>query len=772
MITRLATSILALILCGIPGLGISSAYLEEASPSWLSPDWQYREKKTIQGSADGVLTDYQLSGLTLHYGAGNDGDYDLYLDNQAQIDFDDIRFTAEDGVTLLNYWIEEKVDSEYAKVVVKIPCILVDGTTVYIYYGNDKASSGSNADGTFEFFSAPDIPNYGIRESTNPVLSVSQAGGYDDEDVFSPCVLKAGDVYYMYYVGEHNAGGAEDYTIALATSPDGVTWTKVTDPQPVLAKGVPGAWDDAKLLFPCVVKDGDTWHMWYVGKHDGDNGSVLAIGHATAPDGLHWTKDSANPVIERTGTGWEANSVGTCWVIKDGDTWKMWYAGQDASGKCRIGYATTSNPDGANWTRWAGNPIFERDSTDNWDADDVHDMYVLKIAENDWRMWFHGQDDGWGGTQEIGIAESSDGIHWTEIEDNPVYYGSANGGDGSGDWECAGVGYRFCVLKVGDEYWAWYSAHTDHGVNAGYPDTAQIGLLKNVLIDQPSDPEWVKNRGLGGGGPPFHSLSLDFDNENKQIVEAERRGSDTNIFGQIFRWITGTGQDADTDFIRDGTDIGTQHHAIWTLTDSFILEWKSTIHTSVADQIGQGGIAVIADDDTIILYGGHFDDEGGAIAPKRLFAVESGWSGRWEEDADDLDQCNFKIVRDGDSLKGYVDNVLIVDITTKSTVSKIALVAGGYGGHDYLDYVQIEDVRVRKYTPAEPSWGLKDEEEQIPVVPNPGTLGNILGIGSLIVASMSALIIILRRNSRKAILYAVLVAAIGIMLFFVASWLW
>ena len=40
-----------------------------------------------------------------------------------QPDFDDLRFTDNDGVTLLNYWIESKIDGVSATVWVKVPSI-------------------------------------------------------------------------------------------------------------------------------------------------------------------------------------------------------------------------------------------------------------------------------------------------------------------------------------------------------------------------------------------------------------------------------------------------------------------------------------------------------------------------------------------------------------------------------------------------------------------------------------------------------------------------
>ncbi|WP_048065292.1 DUF2341 domain-containing protein [Methanosarcina acetivorans] len=94
---------------------------------------------TISPSSDGTLTDYQVK-------------LDINYESEMQSDFDDLRFVDENGI-LLPYWIEEKVDSSYAKVWVKVPVIDgIDGATIKMYYDNSYVSSAENGDDVFEFF--------------------------------------------------------------------------------------------------------------------------------------------------------------------------------------------------------------------------------------------------------------------------------------------------------------------------------------------------------------------------------------------------------------------------------------------------------------------------------------------------------------------------------------------------------------------------------------------------------------------------------------------
>lgn len=73
------------------------------------------------------------------------------LDGKCRTDFGDVRFTEDDGVTELDYWIESKTDGDNAIFWVEIPTILADPNTVtiYIYYGKADATTTSNMSDTF-----------------------------------------------------------------------------------------------------------------------------------------------------------------------------------------------------------------------------------------------------------------------------------------------------------------------------------------------------------------------------------------------------------------------------------------------------------------------------------------------------------------------------------------------------------------------------------------------------------------------------------------------
>ena len=122
------------------------------STPWLT-GWKYRKKHEINGSTAGAVTDYQIR-VRVHYGSGTDDGEDVYLGGKCRDDFGDVRFTGDDGKTLLKYWMEEKVDGDYAIFWVKVPSIPADPdkVAIYIYYGNPDATYAGSGDDTFLLF--------------------------------------------------------------------------------------------------------------------------------------------------------------------------------------------------------------------------------------------------------------------------------------------------------------------------------------------------------------------------------------------------------------------------------------------------------------------------------------------------------------------------------------------------------------------------------------------------------------------------------------------
>ncbi len=117
---------------------------------WYSSNWSYRKSHVIENAAD-AGTNYQIR-LLVYYGSGSDYGGVVYLGGKCRSDFGDIRFTDDDGETLLDYWRESYTASSSAVFWIEIKDDLsVTDAIFYMYYGNAGAGTTSNFDATFIF---------------------------------------------------------------------------------------------------------------------------------------------------------------------------------------------------------------------------------------------------------------------------------------------------------------------------------------------------------------------------------------------------------------------------------------------------------------------------------------------------------------------------------------------------------------------------------------------------------------------------------------------
>ena len=119
--------------------------------TWYNQSWIYRKSHTVVHAAS-AGTNYQVK-ITVHYGSGADSVGDVYTSSHCKTDFGDIIFCDSSGNTLLSYWMESKTNSNNAVFWVKITDdITTSDSTIYIYYGNPAATTGSNGANTFIVF--------------------------------------------------------------------------------------------------------------------------------------------------------------------------------------------------------------------------------------------------------------------------------------------------------------------------------------------------------------------------------------------------------------------------------------------------------------------------------------------------------------------------------------------------------------------------------------------------------------------------------------------
>jgi uncharacterized repeat protein (TIGR01451 family) len=205
--------------------------------------------------------------------------------------------------------------------------------------------------------------------------------------------------YRMYF------SSWDDGNIYLATSPDGLNWTPGATPV-FSATHQTGDWDADFVADPMVYFDGISYFMFYEGGTNDPN--LVQIGLATSDDGLIWTRYQADPVLSPSSGEWDDQWVLDPMVIVDGMDWKMWYRGTGADGSRALGYATST--DGVNWMKYASNPVFSSEMGE-WDDGGPSNMWVM--YNGSYQMWYYAN-------RQIGYATSDDGIDWVRPVDDAV----------------------------------------------------------------------------------------------------------------------------------------------------------------------------------------------------------------------------------------------------------------------------------------------------------------------------------------------------------------
>jgi predicted GH43/DUF377 family glycosyl hydrolase len=222
------------------------------------------------------------------------------------------------------------------------------------------------------------------------------AAGAWDRWMDTPEIVRDTAGYKLYYFGDSGAGGTSlkpsaKASIGVAFSTDGTHWTKYSG-NPVLTHGSDTEWDRSWIESPAVLFDSAShlYRMWYSGVDT--SAWRISVGLATSSDGFTWTKYTGNPVL----TVGPAGSHDDMWaavpaVIKTGSVYEMWYSGfSSTTGYTNgtIGYATS--PDGINWTKYPGNPLFDTHTLPHTTAVDSGGPWAPDVVFDgkEYKMWY------------------------------------------------------------------------------------------------------------------------------------------------------------------------------------------------------------------------------------------------------------------------------------------------------------------------------------------------------------------------------------------------
>ncbi|HOO97355.1 MAG TPA: stalk domain-containing protein [Caldisericia bacterium] len=319
----------------------------------------------------------------------------------------------------------------------------------------------------------------------NPVLQARKQGVdgkkfFDSTAVTDPCVIYAEGKYHMFYTGWHTwigGKGSQGY-IGYAISSDGKNFTRVDGsaggteaPGAVLQPGETDKFDGLSVYAPEVIYVDGVYYMFYVGA---DQQGKTSIGLARSKTPIYWTKIGQVLSPSKQENSFDSFNVGACTVIKDDNSWKMWFEGQSKQdSRWRIGYATSYGAAGnpTSWTKVngqvSGGAVLDiSDKVTQFDHLCVRNPSVVKEG-NCYLMWY---DTSMRDQKEskIGVAVSTNGISW---EKRGIALDLGKIGDFDSQRVCGPS-----VAKIGLVYKLYYSNYSDQNSGIGLATTGDMPL--------------------------------------------------------------------------------------------------------------------------------------------------------------------------------------------------------------------------------------------------------------------------------------------------------
>jgi len=127
-------------------------------------------------------------------------------------------------------------------------------------------------------------------------------GSWDENGVFTPTILIAEGIYYLFYTAvpkpfkQEHPPTPTAIGIAIADSSDG-PWTKY-EGNPVLKPGKPEEWDSCRVDDSCLIARGGKYWLYYKGRQLGLSPAETKMGLAIAdsPTGPY-VKHLSNPIL-------------------------------------------------------------------------------------------------------------------------------------------------------------------------------------------------------------------------------------------------------------------------------------------------------------------------------------------------------------------------------------------------------------------------------------------------------------------------------------------
>lgn len=266
-----------------------------------------------------------------------------------------------------------------------------------------------------------------------------------------PHVIKFKGRYLMYYSippYSNASNPVKGWGIGVAESADLQSWKKIGE---ITHEG---EYEKKGLCAPCALVSGERVNLFY---QTYGNGKKDAICHAWSDDGIHFTRNTTNPVFRPNGS-WNCGRAIDAEVISFKGKYLLFYATRDTAYKIQmIGVATAPGDSDFSRGDWKNisteGPVLKPELP--WEKDCIEGASVIRI-KNQLVMFYAGAYNN--NPQQIGAAVSRDGITWKRISGEPFL---RNGR--SGEWNSSESGHPHIFDNPDGPDYLFYQGNDDNG---------------------------------------------------------------------------------------------------------------------------------------------------------------------------------------------------------------------------------------------------------------------------------------------------------------------
>lgn len=284
-----------------------------------------------------------------------------------------------------------------------------------------------------------------LIQAQKPEMYFSDTGVVGKPFAKDPKVISFRGRYLLYY----SIPGADmqNWFIGIATSDDLTTWKKIGEIKPE------ADYEKNGLCAPGAVVIDDKVHLFY---QTYGNGPKDAICHATSVDGVHFRRDSTNPVFHPTGS-WTIGRAIDAEVVRFRNRYLLYFATRDSSFRIqKQGVAATpltSSFSRGEWTQLVDSSILQPELP--WEKACIEAASCIQQGKDLYMFYAGGYNNE---PQQIGVARSRDGIRWTRVSTLPFL---PNGSAGS--WNESESGHPDIFRDKNGKTWLFFQGNNDKG---------------------------------------------------------------------------------------------------------------------------------------------------------------------------------------------------------------------------------------------------------------------------------------------------------------------